>query len=88
VHWLGNQFPHRKDDLSLTFRQTCSGFGCSLLTEESRTQQRDDMQNLPSGAQALHPSRQEALQREYPSRDDPPGRMRREPAANVWCRMR
>jgi hypothetical protein len=46
------------------------------------------MQNLPSGAQALHPSRQEALQREYPIRDDPPGRMRREPAANVWCRMR
>jgi hypothetical protein len=42
------------------------------------------MQNLPSGAQALHPSRQEALQREYPTRDDPPGRMRREPPANVW----
>ena len=45
MHWLGKQFPHRKDDLSLTFRQTCSGFGCRLLTEESRTQQRDDSAN-------------------------------------------
>ena len=38
-----------------------------------------DVQNLPSGAQALHSSRQEPR-----NENTHPGRMRREPAANVW----
>jgi hypothetical protein len=45
VHWHGKQIPHRRDDLGLTFQQTCSGFGRTLLTEESRTQRRDDSAN-------------------------------------------